>query len=317
MNNPMWPPPYSLTQCLDRLSPRARRKYDDLKALLADAEALQRSLMERVEAGHDKRADIARRLDIARVPYGDANAVKTLEAELAAANTALDRLERERVRRNSVRANTEQVVSRLDNFITELFSGATDAAPPPWPAAVPGPHAGESVSDALLRVRHEIGIARGALQQVRTAPPPASEIRAALVAEVDRMAAEGKPHISVDGGKITLQWPDVQMYAVSGGALSAPSGGASKMLAALFPEQLKALLIASVGDLSVKGGVPAADRPRLIREAEARILALEIAEERLVCAALDAGLEVHRRIDASPWAILYAEPEAAQAEAAE
>jgi hypothetical protein len=45
MSNPMQPPPYSLVQCLDRLSPRAHRKYDDLKALLADAEALQRSLM--------------------------------------------------------------------------------------------------------------------------------------------------------------------------------------------------------------------------------------------------------------------------------
>jgi hypothetical protein len=54
-----------------------------------------------------------------------------------------------------------------------------------------------------------------------------------------------------------------------------------------------------------------------MREAEARILALEIAEERLVCEALDAGLEVYRRIDASPWAMLYAEQEAAQAVAAE
>jgi hypothetical protein len=45
---------------------------------------------------------------------------------------------------------------------------------------------------------------------------------------------------------------------------------------------------------------------------------LEVAEERLVMAALDAGLEVHRRIDASPWAILYADEEVAHAaEAAE
>jgi hypothetical protein len=54
-----------------------------------------------------------------------------------------------------------------------------------------------------------------------------------------------------------------------------------------------------------------------IREIEARILTLEVAEERLVMAALDAGLEVHRRIDASPWAILYADEEAVHAEAAE
>jgi hypothetical protein len=44
---------------------------------------------------------------------------------------------------------------------------------------------------------------------------------------------------------------------------------------------------------------------------------LEIAEERLVMAALEQGLECHRRIDANPWAILCAEPEAVRAEAAE
>jgi hypothetical protein len=87
------------------------------------------------------------------------------------------------------------------------------------------------------------------------------------------------------------------------------------LLAALFGDQLKDLLTAGITDL--RGAIPSADRPRLIREAEARILALEVAEERLVMAALEAGLEVHRRIDASPWAILYADTEAVQAVAAE
>jgi hypothetical protein len=44
---------------------------------------------------------------------------------------------------------------------------------------------------------------------------------------------------------------------------------------------------------------------------------LAVSPERLVMRALEQGLEVHRRIDASPWAILYAEPEAVRAEAAE
>jgi hypothetical protein len=157
-------------------------------------------------------------------------------------------------------------------------------------------------------------MARGELQQIKTAPP-ASEIKAALVAEVDRMASGGTPHISVDGGKVVVHWPDVQPYAVPGGALSAPSGSASKMSAALFSDQMKKLLTAGIVDL--RGSIASADRPRLIGEAEACILALEVAEERLVMAALEQGLEVHRHIDASPWAILYAEEEAVRAEAAE
>ena len=316
MNNPTWPPPYSLTQCLDRLPPRGRRKYDDLKSLLADAEALQRSLMERVRVKEDRLADLRRRREYASVPGGDVAAVAKLDAELSAVRADLDRLERERSRRNGVRANTEQVCSRLDNFIMQLFSGASDDAAPRWPAKVPGPRAGESLADALIRVRREISVAQGELRQIKTAPPPSSEIKAALVAEVDRMAGEGKPRVSVDGGKITIHWPDVQPYAVPGAALSAPSGSASKMLCALFGDQLKKLLAAGVGD--VKGAVPSAERPKRVREIEARVLALEVAEERLVMAAPEEGLEVHRRIDASPWAILYAEEEAAaHAEAAE
>jgi hypothetical protein len=129
------------------------------------------------------------------------------------------------------------------------------------------------------------------------------------------MADGGAPHVAVALGKVTIHWPDVQPYAVPGGVLSAPSGSASRLLAALFGDQLKDLLTAGITDLG--GAIPSADRPRLIREAEARILALEIGEERLVCEALDQGLEVHRRIDASPWAILYADTEAAHAVAAE
>jgi hypothetical protein len=314
--NPTWPPPYSLTQCLDRLPPRARGKYDDLRAMLADSEALQRSLMERVRAKEERLADLARRRDYAVRPGGDAAQLARLDAELAVVRADLDRLERERARRNSVRANTEQVVSRLNNFIMQLFSGASDAAAPPWPANVPGPRDGESVSDAILRLRRDIAVAQGELRRVQTAPPPASEIRAVLVAEVDRMADEGRPHVAVDGGRVRVQWPDVMLYAGSGAALSAPSGSASKMLAALFPAELKKLLAAGVGD--VPGAVASAERPRLVRELEARVLALEVAEEKLVCEALDAGLDVHRRVDASPWAILYADvEEAARAEAAE
>jgi hypothetical protein len=113
-----------------------------------------------------------------------------------------------------------------------------------------------------------------------------------------------------------VHWPDVQPYAAPGGALSAPSGSASRMLAALFGDQLKKLLVGSVDD--IKGAILSAERPKRVREVEAHILALEVAEERLVMAALEEGVEVHRRIDASPWAILYAdEEEAALAEAAE
>jgi hypothetical protein len=307
-------PVHSLGQALDRLGARPRAKYDALKGLLTDAEALQRSLMERIRVKEDQFADLSRRRDYAHGGEGVEEAA-TLDAELSAVRTDLARLEGERQKRNSVRANTEQVVSRLNNAIMQFFSGAAEVERPPWPTVVPGARDGESVGDALLRLRHEISTAQGELMRIKAAPPPAAEIKAAIEAEVDRLAGAGTPRIAVDAGKVSIHWPDVQPYAVPGSALAAPSGSASSLLAALFPAQLKKLLTAGIAD--TRDSIPARSRPRLIREAEARILALEVGEERLVVAALEQGLEVHRRIDASPWAILLADTEPVRAEAAE
>jgi hypothetical protein len=289
------PPPYSLVQCIERLPAHAQEKYEALRAALDDAEALQRSLMERVKAAEDRLARISRRYEYSH----DSDLV----AELDAARGSLERLDRERSRRNSVRGNTEQIVSRLNNFIMQRSSGAADIAPPPKLTSVPaGRRKGESIVDALTRVRREIAAAEGELRRIKSAPPPALEVKLAIIEEVDALAKEGRPLVTSDGGRITINWPDVMQYATPGSALSAPSGSASKMLAWLFRKELIKKLIAEVEDN--EGGIPARERPQRIREAEARIFGLETAEGKLVCQALDAGLEVHRRPDASPWAIL-------------
>ncbi len=205
----------------------------------------------------------------------------------------------------------------IDSFVLRLFSGF-EVAPPPQlqPDSVPeGQRPGESVTEALLRVRDEIRSTQAELMMVRAAPLPADEIKAQLAAEVERLAREARPSIRVEGGKVALHWPDVQLYAGPNQAFTAPSGSASKLLCALFPDQLEKLLTAGVAD--VPGAISSADRPGRMRDLEARIYGLEIAEERLVMMALDAGLEVQRRPEASPWAVLTTTEDQALAEAAE
>jgi hypothetical protein len=60
----------------------------------------------------------------------------------------------------------------------------------------------------------------------------------------------------------------------------------------------------TVGIDSVEGGISAPDRKARIIEIEAHIRQLEHEEEGLIEQALAAGIEVHRRYDASPYAVL-------------
>jgi hypothetical protein len=202
-------PPYSLAQCIERMPFKARRKYEDLKALLADSEALQRSLMERIRVKEERLADLMRRRSYASVAGRDGAEVERLDGELAAIRTDLDRLESERSKRNSIRANCEQVKSRIDNFITARASGASEmAAPPrvtnPLPAAR---RKGESTADALLRVRREIAAAVAELKRIKSAPPPSDEVKIAIIEGVKALANEGRPRVTVDGGRVSLIGP--------------------------------------------------------------------------------------------------------------
>src|SRR5262245_17843864 len=161
-------PVYNLVQALDRLSPRARAKYDALEGLVGDAEALQRALMERIRAREDRLAQLAHERDHSSDPSESAR----LDAELQRVRADLDKLERERAKRNGIRNNTTQIVSRIDNFLGELFSGAVDIAPPQWPSPVPGARDRQSLRDAIWRWRSQAGIARHELTRIQAAPAP-------------------------------------------------------------------------------------------------------------------------------------------------
>jgi hypothetical protein len=292
MTDPMFSPPvYSLAQAIERLGPTSRARYQDLRGLLADAEALQRSLMERMGEGEQEYRRIQHRLARAALPGGDQDEAKQLEADLAAAGAKLDKLEAERSKRNSVRANVEQVISRLDNFIGALYSG----------------------------LRGEINRTRSELARVRAAPLPAAEIRAALIERVERMAAEGQPRVVIEGTKVKLYFSDEQLYASPGQALVAPSGGASKLDCWLHRDQMIDRLDEIIERLTGPNAIPAGERPGLVRALEEHLFELEVEEEHWVAQAIAAGLECHRRVDASPWAILGwgLQPEAPRAEAAE
>jgi hypothetical protein len=282
----------------------ARRKFKALEALVADSQALVKSCMAREDVLEGRLAELHGRFR--STDPKDALRLAELNREREELAADLQTARDERARRNGIRANAEQIVSQLKyNFLSsENCHGSWGLRAYAGPPAKP--RDGESLSDAIRRVRSEIGRLQGELTQVREAPPSTAEIKAHLVGEVDRLAREGQPTVSFEGGKVQLTFPDQLRYAPPGQGLSAPSGSASKLDCWLHRDEIVRALSAFADD--IKGGLSAAERAQRIERLEADLLQHEFDEESLIEQALAAGIDVHRRRDASAYALLSIVP---------
>ena len=191
-----WPQPlvYSYPQAVARLPARARQKLADLEAMVADAEALQRSLMGRIKAAETAYAEVRRRRDYAVAARRDH---VDLDEELTAAARQCERLRTELARRNATRAGNEQVLSRLRNFIAALFSGMADLPPPPSPVPEVAwqPRENEDLLTALARTRTEIGRAQN--EAARSGPRRCQRRRSRRGSPIGStaLAREGQPRV--------------------------------------------------------------------------------------------------------------------------
>jgi hypothetical protein len=278
----------------------ARKKYSALVALVEDTAALTRTALAREKAIEEALYEAQRRRSY--VTEAEPERAKYLTAEVEELVAEAQRLNADRMRRESVRGNTEQILSQLKyNFLAA--EGHFFPQVRPYTGAPAHPRDGENLADAILRVRHDISRVQGELTRVRKAPLTPDEARAALITEVNRLASIGKPTLQIDdAGKIAIHFPDQQMYGTPGTALAAPSGSASAMLCWLFGDKIIAHATANLDQ--IEGSISTADRKRTLAELESELFQAECDEESLVAQAQDAGLEAHRRPYASGLALL-------------
>jgi hypothetical protein len=283
------------------LPPIAKRKFGALKALVEDSEALTRVALSREKTIEDAVFDAQRRRSLCN-PTDEPERAKHLTIEVEELQAEAQRLNADRMKRESIRGNATQILSQLRfNFLAAedyLFPTTRPYSGPPA-----HPRDGESLADAITRIRRDISNTQAELTRVKRAPPSADEAKAVIIAEINRLAALGKPQLSItDDGKIKIWFPDQQLHAVPGSALVAPSGSASAMMCWLFADKI--IQHATVNLDQIVGGISTPDRKRSIAELEAELFQLETDEESLVSQALDAGMEAHRRAHASGFALL-------------
>src|SRR6516165_6366967 len=181
------------------------------------------------------------------------------------------------------------LVSRVNQFCVELRGNvALECAP----AVEIKLKASETVVAALAATRAQIAGVQRELAAVRKAPLCRSSQEEAIRAHLARLVQRPKIGFDARGGAL-VTW--VEDMATMDGVLG--------LLAFVLPEQVSA---AFAHDLEPEspGAVSPLEREKRISELSVSLLALERTEEALILRAAGEGIELSRRGDASPVAVL-------------
>ena len=155
------------------------------------------------------------------------------------------------------------------------------------PKSEPSLRNGETVLEAITRVRGELSARRASLCSCARRRCPLDDLKQMATEAVSKLAT---PSLQVQGGKLDIGWPKDPVA----------------FLAWVNAEQVIARLHEQIDRLPAPANaLSAAERNRRTAEINARILDLEHEEEALVEAALEAGHDgVSRREVASPAVVL-------------
>jgi hypothetical protein len=158
-------------------------------------------------------------------------------------------------------------------------------------------HKDESMAQAITRVRDEITAAQSHLRAVQTAPLPKDEVKKLADAYVQQL---GRPKVSVDSGvfKATFLNPRADFTPCTRDDVMA-------VLAWLSPDAMMRALEREIDALpDTQPAIPTAERDKRVAELMANLEQLERCEEALIDMAASEGVDVMRRAEASPAAVL-------------
>ena len=167
----------------------------------------------------------------------------------------------------------------------------------PAPAADFKLRDGETLVDALTATRNGIKSLAGQLQVIRRAPLPLEDRKKCAAQYVERLAISARPTILFDvHDQMSLRFKD----SVVGG-----TDDVLALMAWAAPDQLCSVLESEITQMpTAMNAMPAAERMARVAEFEKKQLELERIEEAMIMRASGDGIELLRRPDAAPAAVL-------------
>lgn len=171
--------------------------------------------------------------------------------------------------------------------------------------------AASKAREAVEEVRRQIAETRHEREALATAPLTKAEAAERIQAWLDAEAKRARLDLMAGEFAAPGRGPG-HPFRVPVRAGEQRSADLGPIIAALFPDQVREALLAALPDDA--GAIAMTDRPGRLAELDARVRDLERQEETLIDEAEAAGVEITRRPDANPDAILAVEyPDAAEA----
>jgi len=270
------------------LPPPAKIKLMRLHQDAYDALALIRADNASASSLEDQIVRLRNRIDSCD-PAKDVAAIKTFEDEITMLEEELKRLHvQTAARRQRMQVARQLVIQIGEVWLPRCPRGTNFQIAGSVKAAL---HSGESLPQAIERVRREIAGLDSEARQLRGAPVSSEELKAHARKMVAKLAGQGEPFIDGrDADKIIMQFPiGVTPY---------------QFLAWADPGQLLASLDAKIDTLTNGRGVSTERKRQRLEELAAEILHRERVEEALIEQATAEGLSPLRRPVANPLAVL-------------
>jgi hypothetical protein len=283
-----------------------RQRREDAHAIIPPHEDLREaSILKQRAAGELKRltdhpADNGFNLPV------DAPQVIAAQRTLDKATDAFTRITELQATRSAAWQATSAALAECERWLREHGGTTLEAVE----IAPPRLAKGESLTDAILRVRRRVRELRADLHRIESAPYPSSHCKARMRVQVEELAQQGAPSLSSlieHDGKI--EWPTQRVRSeVHGEQRSLAFHEAVDvvgMLAFLHKDALIAALDAEIdSEADDKAALSHEQRQKQEAEVMGDLLAVERDEAALVWQAQAQGLPVEHRADCSPQAIL-------------
>jgi len=157
---------------------------------------------------------------------------------------------------------------------------------------------GETIADAVERIRSEIKGRRSKLNEIRNAPRPKSALKAMAKGYVAELAKLGSPRVTTARGTFDVSFASEAAYGFGPRRVS-------ELLAWLDPERFEKRIVEEIAAMPEPTLVLTDDeKAKMVAETSEELDRLERVEEALIEQAHAQGQEILRRDNASPLAVL-------------